>query len=635
MTLKFLAGIVNNYDNQELIEIFWEAITCNVDGILELGIERKIILLMHLLAQSKINGKFDSRIPHLKQIQELIDEVVLKDITIWEQHIIDSGYLSEAIVKTVSEKLRNIKDNVYDNEILFQELKASVGIITSLVNRNEWGSKTKIYERLTGLLKVDDMQLQKLVLQKLAQILDKTIDEEVVRKSLKMIISLLGKEVDKYVNITLAQIITVTPDLGKEVLNQLQKKNKFLITKSIAEIITTIPNHIALIFLNELPTNLNYKIKLAVACSLALIIKTMPIQEANTTLKELFINPNRKIKHAATMILPEITEAIPVLASEVITFLKKEITDPSSEDNLKHIAISSITRIAKILPNLIQETFTILKIVITNPNNEYNTKIEAIRSIAMIVKAKPNLAQEAFTFLKTIITNPNTKYDLKLRAIEGIIKVIEVKSSLAQKAFIFFREIITNPNKEYKVKSKTIECIVEIVREKPSLVQEIFTFLKMLIINSAVNYNLKLKIINSIVEIVEITPSLAYEVFTFLNAEATITKSIAKRVKIKPIKKTLPFIVDVKTDEYIKADAFESITNIVKAKPSLAQEIFTLSKKIIINSDANYYVKYASIKSILTIAIEVLSLLTEIFSFFNSVIINSNVELSIKSDVAL
>ncbi|MFP3012170.1 MAG: hypothetical protein ACEY3D_04255 [Rickettsia sp.] len=44
MTLKFLAGIVNNDDNQELIEIFWEAITCNVNGILELGIERKIII---------------------------------------------------------------------------------------------------------------------------------------------------------------------------------------------------------------------------------------------------------------------------------------------------------------------------------------------------------------------------------------------------------------------------------------------------------------------------------------------------------------------------------------------------------------------------------------------------------------
>ncbi|QCS24076.1 hypothetical protein FEC77_02200 [Rickettsia parkeri] len=84
MTLKFLAGMVSNENNQELIEIFWKAVTCNVDRILELGIERKIILLMHLLAQSNINGKFDSRIPNLKQIQNLIDEVVLKDITGWE-----------------------------------------------------------------------------------------------------------------------------------------------------------------------------------------------------------------------------------------------------------------------------------------------------------------------------------------------------------------------------------------------------------------------------------------------------------------------------------------------------------------------------------------------------------------------
>ncbi|GAA5252396.1 hypothetical protein KNCP2_06840 [Candidatus Rickettsia kedanie] len=47
MTLKFLAGIVNNDSNQELTEIFWEAAICNVNGILELGIERKIILLMY------------------------------------------------------------------------------------------------------------------------------------------------------------------------------------------------------------------------------------------------------------------------------------------------------------------------------------------------------------------------------------------------------------------------------------------------------------------------------------------------------------------------------------------------------------------------------------------------------------
>lgn len=221
MTLKFLAGIENNDDNQELIEIFWEAITCNVDGILELGIERKIILLMHLLTQSKINEKFNSRIPYLKQIQELIDEIVLKDITIWEQHIIDSGYLSEAIVKTVNEKLRKSKTD-------FQELKTSAEIIAALANKHEWGSKTKIYERLISSLRVEDTQLQELILQKLLLILDETIDEVVVKRSLKKILLLLNNlKLKEYVNIIFAKIITVTPDLGKEILSQLQKKRVF------------------------------------------------------------------------------------------------------------------------------------------------------------------------------------------------------------------------------------------------------------------------------------------------------------------------------------------------------------------------------------------------------------------------
>ncbi|WP_227780077.1 hypothetical protein [Rickettsia sp. Tenjiku01] len=47
MTLKFLAGMVSNENNQELIEIFWKAVTCNVDRILELGIEKKDYTLQH------------------------------------------------------------------------------------------------------------------------------------------------------------------------------------------------------------------------------------------------------------------------------------------------------------------------------------------------------------------------------------------------------------------------------------------------------------------------------------------------------------------------------------------------------------------------------------------------------------
>ena len=39
--------------------MFWQAMTCNVDGVIELGVENKVTLMMHLLSQSKIDGKID------------------------------------------------------------------------------------------------------------------------------------------------------------------------------------------------------------------------------------------------------------------------------------------------------------------------------------------------------------------------------------------------------------------------------------------------------------------------------------------------------------------------------------------------------------------------------------------------
>ena len=270
MTLKFLAGMVSNENNQELIEIFWEAVTCNVDGILELGIERKIILLMHLLAQSKINGKFNSRIPYLKQIQELIDEIVLKDITDWEQHIIDSGYWSEEIAKLINEKLRN-------KETIFQAFKTAIEIITSLINKNTSGNKTKIYERLIGLLKVDDTQLKKLVLQKLAHILDETIDEMVIRASVNTITSLLNIwELNRCVNIILIKIINTISDLDEELLKQVQKlQNKSLVTTSMIEIVKAKPSLAKEAFkvLKELVNDSSESIKFAVIDGIVEIVK--------------------------------------------------------------------------------------------------------------------------------------------------------------------------------------------------------------------------------------------------------------------------------------------------------------------------------------------------------------------------
>ncbi|ABV78545.1 hypothetical protein A1I_00725 [Rickettsia bellii OSU 85-389] len=274
MTLKFLAGIASNDDSKELIEIFWESATCNVNEILELDIKKKIILLMHLLAQSKIKGEFNNRIPHLKQIQNLIDDILLRDITIWEQHIIDSGYLSEKIVEAVNEKLQNGKAN-------FQEFKTAVEIITALTNRNQWGNKTKVYERLICLLKTRDTQLQKLVLQKLAQILDETIDKKVVHESSRKIILLLNKEVlNKYIKIILAKTIIFIPDLSEEVFNKIQKLkikflNKTLIITVLTEVLIVMPTQKAVNISKKLLVNPKYELRFVAATGLFEIAKAM------------------------------------------------------------------------------------------------------------------------------------------------------------------------------------------------------------------------------------------------------------------------------------------------------------------------------------------------------------------------
>ena len=140
MTLKFLSGMVSNHkynsangeedQAQLLVTRFWEAVTCNVDGVLELSIETKLTLFMHLLNQSKVKGITDHRIPNLDKIKKLIDEIVLKDITKWGQQIIDSGYLSENIAENVKLVLATAVEAISLKEILPSELTAEIiGII--------------------------------------------------------------------------------------------------------------------------------------------------------------------------------------------------------------------------------------------------------------------------------------------------------------------------------------------------------------------------------------------------------------------------------------------------------------------------------------------------------------------------
>jgi|GEM_PF-5176046 len=534
MTLKFLAGIVSNNDKQEAVEIFWEAATCNVDGILELGIERKIILLMHLLAQSKINDEFDNRITYLKLMQKLVDDTILQDITIWGQYIIESGYLSERIVETVNEKLKNIEGNLYDNEIVFQETKVIIEIIIESANRAEWGNKTQIYEKLVGLLKIRNIQLQALVLQKLAQILDETIDKKVVRDSLNEILLLNTWALNEYVNEVLANITAIIPNLSKEILNRIQKIDD---TKLLSY-------------------------------SLAKVVKVISAQKAFTFLKGIIMNSNAeyKVKYEVTEIMTNILNIEPNLAYEIFTVLKEIFI------NSKRVFDCTITKslitVAKVMPSLSHEIFVFLGSIIKNPKADYNIRVKAVESIVEIIKTIPSLIEEAFTFLKEVIINYSTKNDVNYAANQGLVEIVKVQSNLAKEAFIFLKERITNPNHNFEY-----IAIVEIVKVKPSLKKEAFTFLKEMIINSNIECDTKSEAIKAITQIAKVVPT--YKTFIFL-------KKIIKNST---------------NDDYDKYVAISNLGDIVVALPSLAPKAVIFLEDIMTNSNVHYEVRFGAAES--------------------------------------
>jgi len=80
MTLKFMAGILSSCEDDEAdekINIFWDAVLCNPDGVLELGVEAKVTLLMHLIGQTRD----ETRVPNMSLAVDFIDSVVLRDIS--------------------------------------------------------------------------------------------------------------------------------------------------------------------------------------------------------------------------------------------------------------------------------------------------------------------------------------------------------------------------------------------------------------------------------------------------------------------------------------------------------------------------------------------------------------------------
>lgn len=93
--LKFLAGLVNSNpgpDREKLVTKFWEAVTCNVDGILELGLEARIELWMHLLSE------WGANLPKkVERVVSLVDYMVINNLTFFADAVSSSRYSSSNI----------------------------------------------------------------------------------------------------------------------------------------------------------------------------------------------------------------------------------------------------------------------------------------------------------------------------------------------------------------------------------------------------------------------------------------------------------------------------------------------------------------------------------------------------------
>jgi len=114
MTFKFLAGILSSAKGEKAeqnIKIFWDVILCNTDGVLELGVETKVSLLMHLLSQTRKGEQIDKRIPHKEEAVKLIDCVVLGNLSGWKTQLRESDYTSDNIREGLIEYFVNGKVN--------------------------------------------------------------------------------------------------------------------------------------------------------------------------------------------------------------------------------------------------------------------------------------------------------------------------------------------------------------------------------------------------------------------------------------------------------------------------------------------------------------------------------------------
>jgi len=141
VVLKFMSGLISKEGNADLTQAFWESMTCNIEGVIDLGEDRKVELFMNLLGQVAKDKLKD--IANIDKITSFIDHIVCSNLDKWQETIKASGYLSP----TMQEQLTQLVASE-DIDKKLQGLKLSAEFITLLGK----DSKNAVFKELVELL---------------------------------------------------------------------------------------------------------------------------------------------------------------------------------------------------------------------------------------------------------------------------------------------------------------------------------------------------------------------------------------------------------------------------------------------------------------------------------------------------
>jgi HEAT repeat protein len=692
LTLKLMAGLVsaeqdvatNNSSLSTTFPIvtrFWDAVTCNVDGVLEFGLETKISLLMHLLAQGKRNEKFltqeesewkfDSRNPHLPTLTTLIDEIVLKNIANWGEHIIQSGYLSEAITNHLNAVFREAQ------EAKAQELKTSMEVISNLARRSEFGGRENIFKQLLQIIKqTENWQIKKLGLQKLEQIMDRSISEVFLQDCLAAIVPLLEDEnFSNDVSDLFPNIIKAAPELMGEVfdlLSPLLKDSEYerrnvrkIAAKSLGKVVKTVfelsPQVFSLFEL--LLTDPRQEIRPGAALSLGEMVQVAPFMapQVVSLLAPLLKDLDNDTRRSAVLYLGKIVKTAPELAPQVFSLLTPLLKDswaivrqvaalrlrevaqasptqalpfltPLLKDfdkSIREAAARSLGTIIKAAPSVSPQLFSLLGSLLKDPNGY--CRESAALSLGEVVQTTPFVASQAILLLEPLLKDADWNVrDAATKSLEMIVKTVP---AIALRAVSLLEPLMKDPNKY--VRSAAARRLRAIVETEPILAsQVILLFIPLL---KDPDKDVKSSTALHLGRVVRSDPTVASQVFSLLeplledperSVRAEAAKSLGAVVQVAPstlvyqvVSLLEPLLLD--SEWPVRAAAAESLGEIQAAPTTLISHVLSLLKPLLL--DPEWAVKGHATKSLTEITRAVPAMALQIFPLLEPLLKDTNV----------